>query len=84
MHGRHAYYLGDACACACVTSSATISYDVYHRSKEDQYDQRKRHHHPHALEVTPFYDLVVGLEIRVAELRALPNRPQLAVAVARS
>lgn len=51
---------------------------------EEQHDnQHERHHHPHALQVASLYHLVVRLQVLLAVLWTLPDRPQLAVPVAR-
>lgn len=70
-------------AYACRALQPSILDYAEHQHEEHQNDQRKRQHHPHALEIAPLYLLVVRLNIRLAVLWALPNRPQLAVTVAR-
>lgn len=59
------------------------SEDLNDQHEEHQNDQRERHHHSDALKVATLYLLIVGLQVLQAELRALPCRPQLAVAVSR-
>lgn len=69
-------------ACASRASQPSILDYAEHQHEEHQNDQRKRQHHPHALEVAPLYLLVVRLDIHLTVLRALPYRPQLTVTIA--
>ena len=54
-----------------------------HQYEEEEDEDPKRHQHAPALGIAPFEHLVVGLDVCLAELWALPDRPEFPVAVAR-
>lgn len=54
--------------------SSILDYAKHHH-KENYNKQRKRHHHPHALQVAPLDLLIIRLKVPLAVLRTLTDRP---------
>jgi hypothetical protein len=63
-------------------TSPSLVNNSDHQHEEHHENQHKRQHHPDALRVAALYDFVVGLNVPLAVLWALTNRPQLAIPVA--